>query len=171
MTVGGICTSLGLGSMQIVTGSERLGWIDSGLDEDERTNKQVLVIWVITIVATISVVSGLSVGIKFLSQVGFGLGILCLFLCLVMEKTNYIFNLITQTIGVYFQFCIFEIPFWTDAFGQLEEGEGRAIDGNSASSTWMNGWTVFYMAWWTCTYNQAFCDFQKLLLSSNTAFL
>lgn len=38
----------------------------------------------------------------------------------------------------------------TDAFGQLEPGEGRAVDGNSASSSWMNGWTVFYMA---CTYH------------------
>lgn len=59
------------------------------------------------------------------------------------------FNLMVQTIGYYFQKCIFQIPFWTDAYGQLVPGEGRAIDGQSAPTWWMNGWTVFYMAWWT----------------------
>lgn len=85
--------------MQITTGAQRLGWMDTDLTDDEETNKQVLVIWVITLIATMSVVSGLSVGIKLLSQVGFGLGMILLFLCLVMEKTNYIFNTMVQTIG------------------------------------------------------------------------
>lgn len=105
MTVAGVCTSLGLGSMQIITGAKRLGWMDvdpsltEKEQEDEDTNKQVLVIWVITLIATLSVVSGLSVGVKFLSQVGFGLGMVLLFLCLVMEDTKYIFNLLIQTTG------------------------------------------------------------------------
>lgn len=152
MTVAGVCTSLGLGSMQIVTGADRLGWLEQeGLTEDELTNKQVMVIWVITAIATASVVSGLSLGIKFLSQIGFGLGMILLFLCLVMEKTNYIFNLTVQTVGYYFQYCLLQVPFWTDAFGQLNSGEGRATDDLSAETWWMNSWTVFYMAWWTGT--------------------
>ena len=85
--------------MQISAGAQRLGWMDDDLTEDEETNKQVLAIWVITLIATVSVVSGLSVGIKLLSQVGFGLGMILLFLCLVMEKTNFIFNAIVQTTG------------------------------------------------------------------------
>ena len=40
------------------------------------------------------------------------------------------------------------MPFWTDAFGALREGEGRAIDGNSAAADWMGWRTVFYMSWW-----------------------
>lgn len=110
MTVAGVCTSLGLGSMQIVTGAIRLGWLEQeGLTEDELTNKQVLVIWVITAIATASVVSGLSLGIKFLSQIGFGLGMILLFLCLIMEKTNFIFNLTVQTVGYYFQYCLLQV--------------------------------------------------------------
>ena len=54
-----------------------------------------------------------------------------------------------QSIGYYFQYNFFLINFWTDAFGQLRESEGRAIDGNAAASWWMDSWTVFYMAWWT----------------------
>jgi choline-glycine betaine transporter len=125
MTVGGVCTSLGLGSMQIITGAERLGWLDTeGMSDEDLTNKQVLVIWVITAIATVSVVSGLSVGIKLLSQIGFGLGMLLLFLCLVMEKTNYIFNVTVQTIGYFFQYCILLVPFWTVRLGWLHQRLG-----------------------------------------------
>jgi len=148
MTVAGVCTSLGLGTIQITAGAKRLGWMDTDLTEDEETNKQVLIIWVITLIATASVVSGLSVGVKLLSQIGFGLGLALLFLCLVMENTKYIFNLTVQTTGYYFQYCIFQIPFWTDAFGQLAPGEGRSEEG-AAETWWMGSWTVFYMAWWT----------------------
>ena len=41
------------------------------------------------------------------------------------------------------------MPFWTDAFGQLDPGEGRNIDGHGSANWWMGDWTVFYMAWWT----------------------
>jgi len=149
-TVAGICTSLGLGAMQIITGAGRLGWFDrDSLTEDELTNKYVIVIWSITLVATISVVTGLDVGVKFLSQLGFSLGMVLLIACSAMENTAFLYNLLVQTVGYYFQWGIFQVPFWTDAFGQLEDGEGRAQDGNSAATWWMNGWTVFYMAWWT----------------------
>ena len=155
--------------MQIITGAKRLGWMDDDITSDEETNKQVLVIWVITLIATMSVVSGLSVGIKLLSQVGFGLGMIrCS--CPSSWKTpnsslivwcrqpdtvrpRHYFTLagflapLSHTSLSYalhvtdFQFCIFQVPFWTDAFGGLQEGEGRAVDGNSASATWMEGWS------------------------------
>lgn len=52
----------------------------------------------------------------------------------------------TQTTGYYFQYSIFQIPFHTDAFGQLREGEGRAIDGGAAESWWLDGWTILYVS-------------------------
>lgn len=149
MTVAGICTSLGLGAMQLLAGFKRMGWVNDNNDANADTRINVVSIWVITAIATISVVSGLKVGIQFLSMFGFGLGLVELLLVLVMDDTKYIFNLFVQTIGVYFQKCLFQIPFWTDAFGQLKPGEGRAIDGQAAPTWWMNSWTVFYMAWWT----------------------
>lgn len=146
--VSGVCTSLGLGAMQVVTGAQRLGWTDDDLDEDELTQKQVIVIWCVTAVATTSVVSGLNIGIKYISQIGFGIGMVLLFACFAMENTKYLLNLMVQTTGQYLQWAIFQIPFWTDAFGQLKQGEGRAVDGGAAASWWMDAWTVFYMAWW-----------------------
>ena len=118
-------------------GMRSLGWISDNADD---TSVNVSIIWVITLFATISVVSGLKKGIKILSGLGFSLGCFIMFLVFVMEKTYYQMNLLVQTTGYYLQWCIFQLPFWTDAFGSLKEGEGRAVDGNSAPSGWMGWW-------------------------------
>jgi hypothetical protein len=55
---------------------------------------------------------------------------------------------ILQEVGYYFQWSIFLLNFHTDAFGQLKEGEGRAVDGNGAEVWWMDAWTIFYIGWW-----------------------
>ena len=85
--------------------------MEDDVDGDDLTDKNVIIIWSITVIATVSVVSGLSVGIKLLSQVGFGLGLALLFLVLVMEKTWFLFNLHVQTIGYYFQWCLFQVCY------------------------------------------------------------
>lgn len=97
----------------------------------------------------ISVVSGLEVGIKHLSNMAFYLGMLLLFWTFALDNTHFILNFIVQSIGYYFQNSIILVSFWTDAFGQLREGEGRAVDGMASATWWMDAWTVFYMAWWT----------------------
>jgi choline-glycine betaine transporter len=64
----------------------------------------------------------------------------------VMERSAYILNLMVQTTGYYFQYSIFQLQFHTDAFGQLREGEGRAIDDHAAADGWMDIWTIFYVS-------------------------
>jgi len=146
MTVAGICTSLGLGAIQMSVGLEMLGWVEEVGDNPEVL--YVAIVWVVTAFATLSVISGLNVGIRILSKAGFLLGCLILFLCFTMEKSYYLLNVIVQSTGDYLQWCIFQVPFYTDAFAGLKEGEGRASDGKSAPAEWMGWWTVFYMAWW-----------------------
>ena len=63
-----------------------------------------------------------------------------------MDRTNYILNLIVQTTGYYFEYSLLQIAFHTDAFGQLREGEGRAVDGHAAAAWWMSAWTIFYVS-------------------------
>jgi hypothetical protein len=41
-----------------------------------------------------------------------------------------------------------ELNFWTDTFGQLREGSGRAIDGKASEQWWMSFWFNFLQAWW-----------------------
>jgi len=148
-TVSGICTSLGVGAFQIVAGLKKLEWIDPDMDKDQEKVANMATIWFVTIIATISVVSGLNIGIKILSKVAFAVGMVLLTLVLMMDKTYHILNLIVQTLGMYFQWAIFLMPFWTDAYGQLGEGEGRATDGLASPTWFMDSWTTFYMAWWT----------------------
>lgn len=147
-TVAGVCTSLGLGALQISAGLQRVGVVDQDLSESQELTVQLCSIWVITLIATASVVSGLNLGIKYLSQFGFGLGMLLLFLVFVMDKTEYLLNLMVQEVGYYFQWSLFLLNFWTDAFGQLKEGEGRAVDGKASETWWMDTWTVFYIGWY-----------------------
>ncbi|CAB9506058.1 Glycine betaine/proline/choline [Seminavis robusta] len=148
-TVSGVCTSLGLGAIQITAGFQRLGWADKELTTDELVLIQTILIICITAVATASVISGLSIGIKYLSMFAFGLGMVLTFIVLTLENTHFILNLQVQSIGHFLQWTTFQMNFQTDAFGQLREGEGRAVDGNAAAAWWMEAWTVFYWNWWT----------------------
>lgn len=74
VTVAGVCTSLGLGAMQIMAGLQRVGWVNTDITEEQREKGLIAVIWVVTLIATASVVSGLNVGIKHLSNIAFYLG-------------------------------------------------------------------------------------------------
>jgi choline-glycine betaine transporter len=145
--VSGVCTSLGLGAMQMVTGMRMLNIIKDNSDPDN-TDAEVVAIWCVTCLATISVVSGLDVGIKLLSYLAFFLGTSLWFLVLVMDKTSFLMNLMVEGTGSY----ISALPYMTmatDAFAQLTDGEGSDPNNLGAYSQWMNDWTIFYMAWWT----------------------
>ena len=144
VTVAGVCTSLGLGAIQMTAGFQRLGWVQADLSEKETNNVQSILIWVITGIATASVISGLGIGVKYLSMFAFGLGMLLTILVLTLEKTSFILNLQVESIGYYIQNSLVQLAFHTDAFGQLREGEGRAVDDEAAAVWWMEAWTIFY---------------------------
>jgi choline-glycine betaine transporter len=148
VTVAGVCTSLGLGAIQIVVGFQYLGWVKDDITQDEVSSVQNATIWVITVIATASVISGLNAGIRILSTIAFMLGMVLLFLVFVMDDTKYLLNLQVQEVGYYLQHSIFQLNFWTDAFGQIREGGGRAVDGAAAAAWWMDAWMIFYQAWW-----------------------
>jgi len=172
VTVSGVCTSLGIGAIQVVAGFQYLGWVDENISEDRITMIQNLTIWGITAIATASVISGVHAGVKFLSQFAFMLGLLLLFLVFIMDDTKFIMNLFVQECGYFMQHSFLEMNFWTDAFAQLREGSGRATDGKAGSETWMNDWVIFYQAWWcvllpgddTISNSSTFLFFYLLLL-------
>ena len=74
-TMFGVCTSLGLGVMQLNNGISRIN-----PDISESTDTQIIIVWCVTLLATISVISGLKVGIRRLSEVCFGIGTSKIFL-------------------------------------------------------------------------------------------
>lgn len=148
-TMFGVCTSLGFGVMSLNTGLNRL---NSNIEES--TTNQIIIIWGVTIVATISVVSGLKVGIRRLSELCFCLGMFLMLFVFFHDDTWFLLNLYVQSIGYYLH-SLLQLGFHTEAFAQL----GNAPDGRQAQS-WMDGWTVFYWGWWI-----AFCPFVGMFIA------
>jgi choline-glycine betaine transporter len=114
-TIFGVCTSLGLGAMQINKGIVRL---DSGtyrgidsigcenpgdikckgrMEIEINTYTQIVIIVVITLLATGSVVMGLKKGIAAISQIAFALSLFILLTVLFMDETWYILNSLTSS--------------------------------------------------------------------------
>ena len=136
-TMFGVCTSLGIGVIQMNTGFNRV------FDKIEvKVTNQIIIIWCVTACATASVVSGLKVGIRRLSEICFTLGMFLMSIAFFYENTWHILNVYVQSIGYYLQWVV-QLGFHTDAFAQL----GNAPDGKEAQS-WMNDWTIFYWGWW-----------------------
>jgi hypothetical protein len=92
--------------------------------------------------------SGVHAGVKFLSFVAFLLGMFLMMMVFILDDTKFLLNLNIQEIGYFMQHSLLEMNFWTDAFGQLRDGGGRASDGNAPALWWMDAWMVFYQAWW-----------------------
>ena len=95
-TMFGVCTSLGMGVMQINAGISRL------FKRVEYTvTNQMIIIWCVTACATASVISGLKVGIRRLSEICFILGMFIMLIGLLSDDTFYLLNVFTQSLGYY----------------------------------------------------------------------
>jgi glycine betaine transporter len=127
-TVMGVATSLGFGAMQINGGLTYLFDVPSTL------TSQTVIILVVTVLFMISALTGLSKGIKILSNVNMGLSAVLLLIVFILGPTLFTLNLFTDTVGTYMQNFI-NMSF---RIAPLNE-EGRS---------WINGWTIFYWAWW-----------------------
>ena len=125
-TLMGLATSLGLGVKQVNAGLNFLFAIPVGI------TTQVILIALITGIATLSVMSGLDGGVKRLSQCNIGLAAILLLFLLVTGPTVYILGGFTQNLGYYLT-KLPEISLWTETFRE---------------TNWQGSWTVFYWAWW-----------------------
>ncbi|MGM0651039.1 MAG: BCCT family transporter [Bacteroidota bacterium] len=125
-TLFGLATSLGLGVQQVSAGLAHL------FNLPDTITTQVILITLITFAATGSVVAGLSGGIKRLSTINMYIGAIFLLFVLIVGPTVFIADSFVQNTGAYMQ-NFFSLSTWTETYQQ---------------STWQNGWTLFYWAWW-----------------------
>jgi choline/glycine/proline betaine transport protein len=128
-TVFGVATSLGFGVLQIAAG---LGYLDV---VQPSTALEIGLIAAISALATISVVSGLGKGIKWLSNGNMILAGVVLVLVLALGPTLFLLREWVQSLGYYVQ-NIVRLSFDTTAF----QGE--------AGLEWQSSWTIFYWGWW-----------------------
>ncbi|NEU29521.1 BCCT family transporter [bacterium LRH843] len=129
-TVFGVATSLGFGAAQISAG---LSYLTPGLQSINSTFLQLLVIIIVTVLFMISAQTGLDKGIRILSKFNVYLAIILMFFVLLLGPTSYIMGVFTQGIGSYFQNII---------------GMSFRLDIYNPEATWVEGWTIFYWAWW-----------------------
>ena len=120
----GLATSLGYGAQQINSGLNYLFGIPQG------TKIQVFIIVIITLIATLSVVSGIGKGVRILSELNIKMAGLFLIVILILGPTLFIFRSFGNSIGYYLN-NFFELSFFS------ENGSG-----------WQGSWTIFYWTWW-----------------------
>ena len=124
-TLFGLATSLGLGAEQMAAGLEHLFGIPA------TDTSRVLVIAVITLIATASVVSGMDRGIRRLSQANLVLALVLLAFVLAAGPTGAVLAGFVASVGRYLA-----------AIGPLSSWVGRE------DLEFLREWTIFYWAWW-----------------------
>ncbi|KAM9862392.1 BCCT family transporter [Leucobacter sp. BZR 635] len=129
-TVFGVATSLGLGVQQISAGMVEIGIVD-------RADNTLLVILIIavTLIAILSVVSGIGAGMKWLSNINLSLAGALLISMLLLGPTLFLLQNLTESFGFYlanFMQMTFDV-------GAFQRGE---------ANSWFANWTIFYWGWW-----------------------
>ncbi|MFK0094717.1 BCCT family transporter [Pseudomonas sp. NPDC090592] len=126
VTAFGVSQSLGLGVEQINMGMHQVFGTPVTL------SFKLSIIAVVTVIASISLVAGVSRGMKRLSTLNMWISLGLMLVVLGLGPTNYIMNLLFESAGDYAQ-NIIGMSFWTDA---------------QADSAWQKSWTAFYWPWW-----------------------
>jgi choline/glycine/proline betaine transport protein len=125
-TLFGVATSLGLGVLQINAGLNYLLGLPNGIPV------QLILIAIITMIAAISVVTGVDRGIRRLSELNLIAAILLMLFVLAVGPTAQLLRDLVQNIGLYLDSILLR-TFNIYAY------EPRP---------WVDAWTLFYWAWW-----------------------
>ncbi|HAQ08589.1 MAG TPA: choline transporter [Bacillus bacterium] len=127
-TVIGVATTLGFGAVQINGGLSYLFGIPTNF------MSQLVIVLIVTVLFMISAWTGLGKGIRILSNTNMLLAVLLFLLMFILGPTQFILNIFTNTVGTYLQ----NLPAMSFRISPLNEDV----------RSWINGWTIFYWAWW-----------------------
>ncbi len=124
-TIFGVATTLGLGALQVNSGLARFEGIEYG------TSTQILIIAGLGVLFTLSAMTPLKHGIRYLSDFNMILAIGLFLYVVLFGPTAFIFQEFTQTMGEYLgnivQMSLVTTPY--------------------SSEEWVEQWTMFYWAW------------------------
>lgn len=127
-TAFGVSTSLGIGAIQINAGLNYLFDVTIGIVP------QIIIIAIVTILFIASAWSGLSKGIKYLSNTNLVLALALLGFVLILGPTLLIFDIFTDSFGGY--------------LANIVQMSLRTAPLNATNREWLDNWTIFYWAWW-----------------------
>ncbi len=144
-TVLGVSQTLGFGVEQFISGLSRIGvgdWLYSTAADGTQSSSTMGIIVALLVImgaSTLSALSGVGKGIKWLSNINMGLSFFVLTFFLIFGST--VFGLTTLFVGMWDY--LISIPgniFTVWAKDGTEVGDSLA--------GWQGGWTIFYWAWW-----------------------
>lgn len=127
-TVVGVAVSLGVGTTQINGGLNYLFGVPINL------TMQGVIIGIVTVLFLASAWSGLSKGIKYLSNLNMIMAAILLLAILILGPTMLILNMLPTAAGEYINTFV-----------------ARTLDAapmNDQKNDWLQTWTIYYWAWW-----------------------
>jgi choline/glycine/proline betaine transport protein len=144
-TVLGVAQTLGFGVEQFISGLSRIGfgeWLFNIAADGSKTSSTMGIVFALIVImgaSTLSALSGVGKGIKWLSNINMGLSFFVLTFFLIFGST--FFGLSTLFVGMWDY--LLSIPgniftVWT----------ADGTETGDALSGWQGGWTIFYWAWW-----------------------
>lgn len=126
-TLFGLATTLGFGAVQFSSGVSLLTGLSNG------NTLQIFSIIGITLIATVSVLSGLNKGLKYLSNLNIILACILFGFVLITGSTVYLFDGFVENLGLYMRDI-------------LQLSTFRSTYANQGG--WFKGWSMFYWLWW-----------------------
>lgn len=121
----GLATSLGLGVQQINSGFNYLFGLKINV------TIQIILIILITGIATLSVFSGLDKGVKFLSELNIKMAGIFMIAIFILGPTGYILKIFSNSLGLYINNFV-KASFFI----------------STTDGAWQAEWSVFYLSWW-----------------------
>ncbi len=144
-TVLGVAQTLGFGVEQFISGLSRIGfgdWLFSTAEDGTKSSSTIGIVVALAVImgaSTLSALSGVGKGIKWLSNINMGLSFFVLLFFLVFGST--FFGLSTLIVGIWDY--LISIPG-----NILTVWAKDGTETGDALAGWQGGWTIFYWAWW-----------------------
>lgn len=156
-TVLGVSQTLGFGVDQFVAGLSRIGvgeWLYVAAADGSKSSSTAAIVVALLVImgaSTLSALSGVGKGIKWLSNVNMGLSFFLLAFFVVFGST--LFGLQALFVGLWDYVVSLPGNLFT-----VWSKDGTPV--GDALAGWQGGWTIFYWAWWI-----AFAPFVGLFLA------
>lgn len=141
-TLLGVAVTIGFGISQFASGVHSISGMDWIIDEQGTPTSGAMILFLVVIMgaSTLSALSGVGRGIKWLSNLNMGLTIFLLLFFLVLGSTG--FAISSFFVGVW-DYMIALPVIATEIWHDDGSATGKAL------ADWQSAWTIFYWAWWT----------------------
>jgi choline-glycine betaine transporter len=154
-TILGLSVTLGYGVSQFAAGLFNITGMECLMNVEGSPTAAAMIIClvIVMILSTLSALSGVGKGIKWLSNINMGLSFFILAFLLIFGSTMFAFKSLFLGLWDY----IIALPMMSMTVFSSDGVEGSVA---AQLAGWQGGWTVFYWAWWI-----AFAPFVGLFLA------